>query len=79
MMEGHFSDFRISVIVWTLGYVANKLYYPWLITSVKPGSEWSQTTIIAIDLVGRYCVSRGNNANTCPNLKTDTPLAGILI
>jgi len=39
----------------------------------------SNYTIIAVDFASRYCISRENNANTRPNLKTDTRLVGIRI
>ena len=46
----------------------------------KAGEEaQSNHAIIATDFASRYCVSRGNSANTCTNLKTDTQLVGIPI
>ena len=36
-------------------------------------------TIITIDFASRYCIIRGNSANTRPNLKTYTRLVGIPI
>ena len=55
-------------------------YYPWLIVSVNLGkTEESYYTIIAIDFASRYWVSRGNSANTLPNLNMDTRLVVISV
>ena len=48
--------------------VLTALLYPWLIVSAYRGSERRH-----------YLVSRGNSANTCPNLNTESPMAGLPI
>ena len=42
--------------------------------------EWAESnnTIMAIDFISHYCVSRGNSVNTCPNLKMDTHTQGYI-
>ena len=54
--------------------------YPWLIVSVKLGSERIRTIQLQqLTFSSHYYFSRGNGANTHPNLKTDTRLAGVVI